>query len=197
MMVGNPQVPARTLAEAIDFAKRNSGKVNCASGNTNGVVFCELFRQRLNADVMGVPYKSTSPALTDLIGGQVQFMFVDLPSGAPRVRAGQVTAYAVTALKRSAILPDVPTMAEAGLPNFPDNSGWWGLYGPANLPQPIAAKLTAALDDVLKREDVKTKLHGLGVEVSTASPQEMDRYLRSQLEDWRKFLKDFNIQPEN
>lgn len=197
MLVGNPKVPAHNLTELMAYAKRNADKMNCASGNTNGVVFCELFKQRVGANLMGVPYKSTPPALTDLIGGQVQLMFVDVPSGGPRVKAGQLQAYAVTSLKRSAVLPDVPTMAEAGLQNFPDNSGWWGLYGPAGLPAPVAAKITAALDQVLQREDVKLRLHNLGVEISPASPQELDRFLKSQLQDWRKFLKDFNIQPEN
>jgi tripartite-type tricarboxylate transporter receptor subunit TctC len=197
MLVGNTKVPAQTLTELMAYSKRNADKVNCASGNTNGVVFCELFKQRVGANLMGVPYKSTPQALTDVIGGQVQLMFVDVPSGGPRVKAGQLQAYAVTSLKRSAVLPDVPTMGEAGVQNFPDNSGWWGLYGPAGLPAPIAAKITAALDQVLQREDVKQRLHNLGVEISPASPQELDRFLKSQLQDWRKFLKDFNIQPEN
>jgi tripartite-type tricarboxylate transporter receptor subunit TctC len=197
MLVGNTKVPAQTLTELMAYSKRNADKVNCASGNTNGVVFCELFKQRVGANLMGVPYKSTPQALTDVIGGQVQLMFVDVPSGGPRVKAGQLQAYAVTSLKRSAVLPDVPTMGEAGVQNFPDNSGWWGLYGPAGLPAPIAAKITAALDQVLQREDVKQRLNNLGVEISPASPQELDRFLKSQLQDWRKFLKDFNIQPEN
>jgi tripartite-type tricarboxylate transporter receptor subunit TctC len=197
MLVGNTKVPAQTLTELMAYSKRNADKVNCASGNTNGVVFCELFKQRVGANLMGVPYKSTPQALTDVIGGQVQLMFVDVPSGGPRVKAGQLQAYAVTSLKRSAVLPDVPTMGEAGVQNFPDNSGWWGLYGPAGLPEPIAAKITAALDQVLQREDVKQRLNNLGVEISPASPQEFDRFLKSQLQDWRKFLKDFNIQPEN
>jgi tripartite-type tricarboxylate transporter receptor subunit TctC len=197
MLVGNTKVPAQTLTELMAYSKRNADKVNCASGNTNGVVFCELFKQRVGANLMGVPYKSTPQALTDVIGGQVQLMFVDVPSGGPRVKAGQLQAYAVTSLKRSAVLPDVPTMGEAGVQNFPDNSGWWGLYGPAGLPAPIAAKITAALDQVLQREDVKQRLNNLGVEISPASPQEFDRFLKSQLQDWRKFLKDFNIQPEN
>ena len=197
MLVGNTKVPAQTLTELMAYSKRNADKVNCASGNTNGVVFCELFKQRVGANLMGVPYKSTPQALTDVIGGQVQLMFVDVPSGGPRVKAGQLQAYAVTSLKRSAVLPDVPTMGEAGVQNFPDNSGWWGLYVPAGLPAPIAAKITAALDQVLQREDVKQRLNNLGVEISPASPQELDRFLKSQLQDWRKFLKDFNIQPEN
>ena len=197
MLVGNSKLPTKSLGELIEHAKRNADKMNCASGNTNGMVFCELFKQRLGVNLMGVPYKSTPPALTDLIGGQVQIMFVDVPTGVPRVKAGQLQAYAVTSQKRSSIIPDVPTMAEAGLANFPDNSGWWGLYGPAGLPQPIASKLTAALDEVLKRDDVKQKLQALGVEISPAPPQELDRFLKSQLQDWRKFLKDFNIQPEN
>ncbi|HEY8360014.1 MAG TPA: tripartite tricarboxylate transporter substrate-binding protein, partial [Ramlibacter sp.] len=178
-------------------AKRNADKVNCASGNSNGVVFCELFKQRLGVDVLGVPYKSTPPALTDLIGGQVQIMFVDVPTAAPRVKAGQLRAYAVTSGRRSGILPDVPTMAQAGLANFPENSGWWGLYGPAGLPQPVATKLTAALDQVLRRDDLKQRLQALGAELSPATPEEQTQFLRNQLQDWRKFLKDFNIAPEN
>jgi tripartite-type tricarboxylate transporter receptor subunit TctC len=197
MLVGNTKLPPQNVPDLLAYSKRNPDKVNCASGNTNGVVFCELFKQRVGANLVGVPYKSTPPALTDLIGGQVQLMFVDVPSGGPRVKAGQLQAYAVTSLKRSAVLPDVPTMAEAGLQNFPDNSGWWGLYGPAGLPAPVATRITAALDQVLQREDVKLRLHNLGVEISPASPQELDRFLKSQLQDWRKFLKDFNIQPES
>lgn len=197
MLVGNTKLAPKTVGELMDYTRRHAEQMNCASGNTNGIVFCELFKQRVAGGLVSVPYKSTPPALTDLIGGQVQMMFVDVPSGAPRVKAGQVHAYAVTSLSRSGVVPDVPTMAESGVANFPDNSGWWGLYGPAKLPQPIAAKLTAALDEVLKRPDVRQKMQALGVDVSPASPQELDQFLKTQLQDWRKFLKDFNIQPES
>jgi len=197
MLVGNARLPPKSLPELLDYARHNADKVNCASGNTNGMVFCELFKQRLGVNVLGVPYKSTPPALTDVIGGQVQLMFVDVPTGGPRVKSGQLRPYAVTSLQRSSVVPEVPTMAEAGLANFPDNSGWWGLYGPAGLPRPVAARLTGALAEVLKRDEVRQRLQSLGVELSPAPPEELHRFLKAQLQDWRKFLKDFNIAPEN
>jgi tripartite-type tricarboxylate transporter receptor subunit TctC len=197
MLVGNTKLAPKTLPELIDYTRRNPDRMNCASGNTNGIVFCELFKQRIGASVLAVPYKSTPPALTDLIGGQVQVMFVDVPTGGPRVLAGQVHPYAVTSRKRSSVVPDVPTMAEAGLRDFPENSGWWGLYGPAGLPKNVVARLVAALDEALKRPDVQSRLQTLGVELSPAPPEELDAFLRSQLQDWARFLKDFNIAPEN
>ncbi|NYT61490.1 tripartite tricarboxylate transporter substrate binding protein [Alcaligenaceae bacterium] len=196
MLVGNAKLPPKSLGELVAYAKRTTDNLNCASGNTNGVVFCELLKQRTNDKLMGVPYRSTPQAMTDVIGGQVQLMFIDVPTGAPRVNEGQLHAYAVTSPTRSHMVPDVPTMAEAGLQNFPPNSGWWALYGPAGLPEPIATKITAALDQVLQRDDVKTRLRNLGVDVSTASPSEMREFLQSQLNDWRRFLKEFNIRPE-
>ena len=195
MLAGNNQLAARTLPELIENARKSPEKFNCASGNANGIVFCELFKQRVGAAMASVPYKSTPPAVTDLIGGQVQVMFIDVPTGAPRVRSGQIRAFAVTSPQRSSILADVPTFAEAGVANFPPNSGWWGLYGPAGLPRAVAERIAAALDAVLRQPDVRQRLLAAGVEPSHLPASEMDAFLSQQLEDWRRFLKEFNISP--
>jgi tripartite-type tricarboxylate transporter receptor subunit TctC len=120
-------------------------------------------------------------------------MFVDVPTGAPRVLAGQLQAYAVTSEKASPILPEVPTMGEAGMPDFPPNSGWWGLYGPAKVPQAVAMRLSRELQAVMGREDVQKKLLAAGVEPAYLPAEEMEPFLRKQLVDWRAFLKEFKI----
>jgi tripartite-type tricarboxylate transporter receptor subunit TctC len=122
-------------------------------------------------------------------------MFVDVGTGAPRVRAGQVRAYAVISETPSAILPEVPTMSDAGLRDFPANFGWWGLYGPAALPASVSERLGRELQVILERKDVRQKLLELGVEPAFLPAREMDSFLSEQLANWRTFLKEFKISP--
>jgi tripartite-type tricarboxylate transporter receptor subunit TctC len=196
MLVGNRDLPPKNLRDLVRYLQANPKGSGCASGNTNGVVFCEIFKRRLGSDIVSVPYKSTPSAVTDVIGGQVPVMFVDVPTGAPRVRDGQLHAFAVTSERRSPVVPDIPTMTEAGLDGIPPNSGWWALFGPAGIPAPVAEQLTGALDSVLSRPEVRQRMLAIGVEPSPASPDELRVFMKQQLEDWRKFLTEFKLAVE-
>src|SRR5205814_7912792 len=142
VLVVNPAVPVNTVADLIKLAKAKPGAINFASSGSGTSIHLsgELFKSMANVDMTHVPYKGSSPALTDLIGGQVQVMFDNLPSSLPQIKGGKLRAVAVTSLKRAPALPDVPTIDESGLPGF-EASSWFGVLAPAGTPAPIVAKI--------------------------------------------------------
>jgi len=195
MLVGNndlKQADARALFADI---KASAKDYNCAFGNTNGLVFCSLLDKEMGNGMTHVPYKSTPPALQDLIGGRVNIMFIDLPTGAPRAQQGQVRAYAVTSEKRYAGLKDVPTMVESGLKDFPPNYGWWGVYGPPGMSADVQKTLSTALANVLAQPSVQQSLERLGVEVASSGPEELHTFHVQDYTRWQAFIKDFDIRP--
>ena len=199
VLVVHPSLPVRSVKDLVALGKSRPGDLVYGSFGVGNLTHLagELLRMETKMKMVHVPYKGETPAVTDLIGGQYVLLFSTSAGVFAHIKEGRLRLLATGGEKSAAAYPNAPTMAEAGLQNFPDNSGWWGLYGPAGMPAPIAAKITAALDQAMQREDVKQRLYNLGVEISPASPQELDLFLKSQLQDWRKFLKDFNIQPEN
>ena len=140
MLVVNPDIPAKTLPELVAYAKANPGKLTYASGNTTGIVAGETLKSEAGIDVLHIPYKSTPPALNDVLGGRVSMMFIDLAPGLEHVRAGTLRALAVTTKERSALLPDLPSLHEAGIPGY-DVTSWAGLFAPAGTPKEIVARL--------------------------------------------------------
>src|SRR4030095_5020494 len=159
VLVVNPSVPVNSVAELIAYAKANPGKLNFASsGNGTSIHLSgELFKVMAGVQITHVPYKGSAPALQDLLGGQVQLMFDNLPPSLPQIKAGKLKALAVTSTTRAAALPDVPTMAESGLPGF-EASSWFGVLAPAGTPPAIVAKLNAEIGKWLASPEAKEKL---------------------------------------
>ena len=139
MLVINPDVPAKSVQELTAYAKANPGKLTYASGSSAAIVMGATYARRAGLDMLHVPYKSSPPALTDVIGGRVSMMFIDIPTGLPLVNAGKLRGLAVTTKDRSALLPDMPSMQETGVPDF-DITSWQGWFGPANLPKDVVTK---------------------------------------------------------
>ena len=197
-IVVNPQIGAQDLAGVIALAKAKPGQINFGSpGNgTPHHLAMELMKQQLGFDMLHVPYKGISNATTDLIGGQVTFLFVDLASSRPHVQSGRVRALALSAEQKSALAADLPTVAEqANLPGF-DLAAWIGVVGPAGMPPAIVNKLSERLAAMLVRKDVAERLVGLGVEAHPSTAAELDAYMKKQLEGWGRKVKDAGIQPE-
>jgi tripartite-type tricarboxylate transporter receptor subunit TctC len=192
MLVVNPGIPASSIKELIAYAKANPGKLSFASGNTSGIVGGETLKHWAGIDMLHVPYKSTPQALTDVIAGRVSMMFADLTTGMPHVRAGTLRALAVTRLQRSPLLPDLPTMDEAGVTGF-DLDAWAGIVAPARTPPAIVTQLNGELRKIIDNPDIKTKLRTVGFDAFSSSPEELGSFIKVQLDKWGKMISDAGI----
>jgi len=190
----HPGVEAKSVAELIALAKRQPGKLAYASsGNGGGTHLAgELFNIQAGTDMLHVPYKGSAPAMSDVLGGQVQMMFADAPTALPQVRAGKVRALGVAQAQRSELLPQVPTFAEAGLPGYEAYS-WAGFVAPAGTPKEVVAKLSADLQRVLALPDVKTRLHDVGAEAAPSAPEAFGRFISAEITKWTKVVRTKNI----
>ena len=191
ILVVNNDLPVKSVKELIAYAKAHPGRLNFASsGNAAAPHLAgESFKLATGVDMQHVPYKGSAPALTDLIGGQVQLMFDSMPSAMPFVKAGKLRPLAVTTAKRSLAVPELATVAEAGVPGY-DISTWYGLWGPKGLPKELAEKLASEVARILKLPDVKERYAALGAEPVGNTPDEFAAYCKSEWLKWAKVVKD-------
>jgi tripartite-type tricarboxylate transporter receptor subunit TctC len=191
VLVVNPGVPVNSVAELIAYAKANPGKLNFASSGSGTSIHLsgELFKTMTGVQMTHVPYKGSAPALTDLIGGQVQLMFDNLPSSLALIKGGKLKALAVTSLQRSAALPDVPTVAESGLPGF-EASSWFGLLAPAGTPKDIIAKLNGEVAKWLATPEAREKMAAQGAIPAGKSPEDFVRHIAAETAKWQKVVKE-------
>jgi tripartite-type tricarboxylate transporter receptor subunit TctC len=195
MLVVNPSVPASTIKELIDYAKANPGKLSFASANTSGIVAGETLKHWAGINMLHVPYKSSPPALQDVISGRVSMMFTDLTTGLPHVKSGALRALAVTRAHRSALFPELPTLDEAGVTGF-DMDSWAGIVAPAHTPPMIVSQLNGELRRIIDDPSIKSKLGTVGFEAFSSSPDELGDFIKVQLGKWGKMVKDAAIQPQ-
>jgi len=195
MLVLHPSVPAKSVKELIAHAKANPGKLSYASGNTSGVVAGATLAHWAGVDLLHVPYKSAPPAIQDVLAGRVSMMFTDLTTGTPHVKAKTLHALATTRLKRSALLPELPTMDEAGVEGF-DMDSWAGIFAPANTSPEVIMLLNRELRKIIDSPEIKSKLGNAGFEAFSSSPKELGDFAKAQLGKWGKMVKDAGIQPE-
>src|SRR5215207_8705325 len=190
VMVIHPSVGAQTLSDFIALAKSKPGGLNYASSGpgTPYHMAGELFKAMSGTDIVHVPYKGSSGARTDIIGGQVQMMFDAITTMTSNVQAGQVKALGTTGVKRSSVLPNVPTVAEAGVPGY-EATIWLGIMAPAATPKPVIDKLNAEIGNIMNRSDVKENWAKQGAVPMVMSPAEFDKYLRGDIEKWAKVVK--------
>ena len=187
VLVVNPSVPANNLKELIALAKAKPGALSFGTGGTAspGHVSGELLKSMAGVDIVHVPYKGIAPAVTDLLGGQIQMLFADGLAILPHIKQQSVRAIAVCGTTRYPSAPEIPTMAEAGLPGY-ENTLWWGLLGPGRMPPAIVAKLNAAFAEALKQPDVQQRLTEMSVSMIADSPEHFAQRIRSDLDKWSK-----------
>ncbi len=195
MLVVDPKLPIHSVKELVDYAKANPGKLSFASGNTAGIVAGDTLAHWAGISMLHVPYKSTPPALEDIIGGRVSMMFADFTTAMPHVQAGTLRALAVTRIKRSSLFPELPTMDEAGIKGF-NLDAWAGLVAPAGTPPEVVAKLNAALRKIIDSPEVQAKFKNVGFEGFSSTPGELGDFIKAQLGVWGKMVKDANIQAD-
>jgi tripartite-type tricarboxylate transporter receptor subunit TctC len=190
LLVANPGKPYKTVKELIAYAKANPGKVTFgSSGNGSSIHLSgELFNSMAGVQMVHVPYKGSAPAVTDLLGGQIDVMFDNMPSSIQHVRTGKLRPIAVTTARRSPELPNVPTIAEAGVPGY-EATSWFGLFAPAGTPAPVVAKLNAAIVKVLAQPDVKKKLAEQGAEPHAETPEQFADFIRKETAKWGQVVK--------
>lgn len=190
VLVVNTDVKANTVAELVALIRAQPGKFSFASSGSGSTVHLsgEMFKSMLNLDLVHVPYKGSGPAMTDLIGGQVQLMFDNIPSAISHIRAGKLRPLATTGPKRSPSLPDLPTMIEAGFPNY-QSTAWFGLSFPAGTPKEILAMMNAEGQKAAKAPDFVKRLTDLGYEVIGGSPELMTSMIQEELRRWGPVVK--------
>jgi tripartite-type tricarboxylate transporter receptor subunit TctC len=190
VLVVNASLPVGTAKEFIAYAKANSGKLAFGSGSNGsaGHLAGELFKVETGADVTHVPYKGGAPATQALLAGDTQFMFDNLANATPQVKAGKLKALAVTTAQRSKLAPDLPTMAEAGIPGF-DISTWFGLLAPAGTPSDVIAKWNAEVTKILHSTEMRERLVAQGAEPAPTSPAEFAAFIQSEIQKYAKIVK--------
>ena len=191
VLVVNPSVPAKSVQELIALARAQPGKLTYGSSGAGnaGHLAGELFKSMTRTEMVHVPYKGGAPAMIDLIAGQVQLVFSSAPTAVPQVKAGKIRALAVTTLKRSTVLPDLPTIAESGLPGY-EADNWYGIVTTAGTPRAVIDYLNTEILRALLSPDIKQLLFNQGLEVRTSTPAEFGAYMKSEFEKWARVIKD-------
>ncbi len=186
----HPGVPVKTVKELIEYARARPGKLAYASsGNGTSIhLSAELFKAMTGVDMLHIPYKGSAPAVADLVAGQVQLMFDNLPSSIQQVRAGKLRAIAVTSLRRSPVLPDVPTIAESGLPGY-EASSWFGMHAPAKTSKDIVNKLHATVAKALRTPEMIERFTSLGADPVGNTPEQFTEFVRDEIVKWAKVVK--------
>ncbi|ROR48969.1 tripartite tricarboxylate transporter substrate binding protein [Diaphorobacter nitroreducens] len=194
LVVNTAKTTDKSVADVIAHAKRDPGKLTYASaGNGTSIHLAgEVFASMAGLNLLHVPYKGSGPAVTDMLGGQVDLMFDSITSARPHIQAGKLRALGVTSAKRSATLPDVPTIAEAGVPGY-EVSPWFAVFAPAGTPAAIVNKINAALIDAMKQPDTVAKFETIGAEPIGTTPQQLATHLDKEVARWGALIKERNI----
>ncbi|HET8744462.1 MAG TPA: tripartite tricarboxylate transporter substrate binding protein [Ramlibacter sp.] len=194
LLVTNQAFPAKDVRELVAQSRANPGKFNCGSGGngTSQHLACELFKNITKLDIKHVPYKGNAAAMTDVQGGQIEMLFDQMATAVPHVRSGRVRALGVSSAKRSPALPDVPTIAEAGVAGY-ESTAWFGLVGPAGMPKALVQQLNGAARKVLAIPDVQKKLNDQGLELVPGTPEEFRQTLQAEMAKWATVIKQANI----
>lgn len=197
LLLVHPSLTVKTVTDLVALARAKPGQLNFSSSGTAGInhLATEYLKHAAKIDIVHVPYKGMTPAITDLIAGQVQILITTFPSIRPQLSAGRVRAIAVTSAKRSRFAPELPSVMESGVPGY-EVQIWWGLFGPANLPRPIIERLNLEMRTMQESADIKEKLEREGAEAMLTTPEEFRGMLESSIARWRKVIKDGSLKLE-
>ena len=197
VLVTHPSLPVRDVKGLIALARAHPGQLNYGSGGVGSTPHLSgaLFNSMTGVNIVHVPYKGNAPAITDLLGGQVQLAYLGIPPVQPHIQSGKLKALAVTSARRSATLPQIPTIAESGVPGY-ELSPWYGILAPAGTPTDIVMKLNAAIAKIVRSPDMTEKLAGIGAEAETTTPEAYAARMKSDLARWTKVIRSAHIGKE-
>jgi tripartite-type tricarboxylate transporter receptor subunit TctC len=195
IMVVNPHLPAKRVADVVALAKKSPGKLTFGEGSSSARVAVELFQQLTGTKLVHVPYKSNPLAITDLLGGHIDMMIVDMPTGLPQVQAGKLTALAVTSAQRSTQAPELPTMNEAGVKGY-EMTYWFAAYVPAKTPAPVVKRLNELLVKAVAAESARAFFAKSGLVPFPTSPEDLAKFQAAETQKWGRIIKAAGIQPE-
>jgi tripartite-type tricarboxylate transporter receptor subunit TctC len=197
VLLVTPKLAAGSVKELIELAKKQPGKLNYGSSSVGGTphLSAEMFKSKTGTAIMHVPYKGSAPALTDLMGGQIEMMFDNLPAALPHIRSGRVRALAVTTTERTASAPELPTMIESGVPGF-DSQGWFSLLAPAGTPTEILEAINAEVNRILKAADFQERLAKVGAYPVGGSRADFQARIQSETRRWGEVIRDAKIKAE-
>jgi tripartite-type tricarboxylate transporter receptor subunit TctC len=197
IIVVHPSIPAKTVKELIAFARARPGQMNYASAGTGTYphMTMELFLSMAKLKMVHIPYKGTGPAMIDIVAGHTSVMAATILTGMPQIRAGRLRPLGISSAARSAVVPDIPTVSEAGLPGF-ESVQWYGLLAPAQTPKEIITRLHAEMTRILQQPDVKDRFAGDGADPVGNTPDEFARYIQSELVKWAKVAREAGIKSE-
>jgi tripartite-type tricarboxylate transporter receptor subunit TctC len=197
VLVVHPSVPARSVPELVKLAREQPGRLRYGSGGNGSAAHLavEYFKLRTQTDIVHVPYKGTGPAVTDLLGGQIELMMSGAPALMPHVRAGKLRALAISSVQRIDLVADLPTIAESGVAGF-EAIQWYGLVAPAGTPAPIVARLNAEVNRALATPELKGRLVAEGAEAAPATPREFGAFIAAEIERWRPVIQQAGLKPE-
>jgi len=197
LMAVNVNSPIRTMQDLLAAARARPGTLNYGSSGSGGVnhLATEVLNRMAKIDTVHIPYKGIGPAVTDLLGGQIQILLSGIPNVMPQVKAGKLRPLAVSTAKRSAFLPEVPTIAESGVPGY-SVVLWWGLFAPGGTPRPIIARLNQEVGKILLSTEMRERLAAEGAEPTPTSPEEFAALVREEIQFWRRIAREAGIKPE-
>ncbi|MDR7376438.1 tripartite-type tricarboxylate transporter receptor subunit TctC [Rhodoferax ferrireducens] len=195
IMVVNPALGVNSVAEFVKLAKSKPGKLSFGAGSSSSRIAGELFKQMAGAYIVAIPYRSNPPAVTDLIGGQIEMMITDMATGMPQVKAGKLKALGVSTLQRSPLAPEVPTISEAGVKGY-EMTYWFAAYAPAGTPAPVVTRLNELLVKAAHSSTAASFYQNTGTEITTTSPDELRKVQASESLKWGKIIKSAGMEPE-
>jgi tripartite-type tricarboxylate transporter receptor subunit TctC len=195
VLAANPNFPPNNIAELLEYSKKNPGKLSYGSpGNgSTAHLSMELFKSMTGSTIVHIPYKGSAGVLADVMGGQIAVTIDNMPPYLPQVKAGKIRALAVSTTKRSAAVPDLPTIAEAGVPGY-DSGSWFGLLAPANTPKAVVDQLSAESARILKLPEVSKRISELGAEPVGSTPEQFAELIKTEIAKWAKVIKDANVE---
>jgi len=195
LVVVNPDVKAATMKELVALAKAQPGKLSYAAGAATGIVAGEALKRAAGIDLLQIPYKGNPPAMADVMGGRVSLTFTDVVSGLAHLKSGKLRAIAVTTKARTPLMPDLPTVEEAGFAPY-DLAGWGAVFAPVGTPPEAVARLAASIRAALARPEMRERFLALGLEPAPGTSDETGAFLRAELAKWQRLVKEAGIQPE-
>ncbi|MES2562322.1 MAG: tripartite tricarboxylate transporter substrate binding protein [Pseudomonadota bacterium] len=197
MLVVHPSVPAKNAKELVAIARAKPGQLNYTSAGVGSInhMAMEVFKSQAKIDAVHIPHKGMSPALTDLMAGNVQLLIVSLPSVSAQMKSGRLRALGVTSSKRTKLLPDLPTIAESGVPGY-EASLWWGLFAPSKTPKPVIDRLNSEIHKTMATDDMKKVFVDFGAEPAPTTPEVFSAMVKKEIAKWSAVVKTANIRPE-